>query len=104
MGSSKTSLKKTGSIKRSKLKRVGHIATLWQQFRAKEARRVEDEEGLIKCQDHKMGLPRCGIARQSSDMDLHHIKGRNEAPSLYFDRSNLVWLTRECHNEAHNNG
>ena len=76
----------------------------WRAYRNQTAINDKDEEGLIKCEDHKIGLPRCGIAKQSEDMDLHHIKGRNEAPDLYFDRSNLVWLTRECHDEAHNNG
>ena len=76
----------------------------WQAYPNQTALNDQDEEGLIKCQDHKIGLPRCGIAREPSKMDLHHIKGRNEAPDLYFDKSNLVWLTRDCHNAAHNNG
>ena len=90
------------NLKRSPLKRVGPKALEWNHFRNNQAQIDQDEEGLIRCEDHKIGLPKCGIAREPSDMDLHHIKGRNEAPKLYYDRSNLVWLTRECHGEAHN--
>ena len=79
------------------------MAEKWQAYRNATAQNSLDEDGLIRCEDHKMGLPACGIAREPQNMDLHHIKGRNEAPDLYFDRSNLVWLTRECHDAAHNN-
>ena len=95
---------KRSNLKRSPLKKVGPMQQKWQAYRNQTALNDQDEEGLIKCQDHKIGLPRCGIAREASKMDLHHIKGRNEAPDLYFDKSNLVWLTRDCHNAAHNNG
>lgn len=80
------------------------MARKWQGYRTSRALKDQDEDGLIKCQDHLVGLPRCGIAREASDMDLHHIKGRNEAPELYFVDSNNIWLTREHHDEAHNNG
>lgn len=93
-------LKRGGNLKRKPLKRRGHKTTMWQYFRDKKFAKDKDEEGLIRCQDTKLGLPHCGISRDK--MDLHHIKGREEAPDLYFADSNLVWLTRECHREAHN--
>lgn len=72
---------------------------MWDAFRAKKFDREKNEEGLIRCQDTKLGLPHCGISRSS--MDLHHIVGREAAPDLYFADENLVWLTRECHETAH---
>lgn len=90
-------------LRRTALRKVGPMQEKWKAYRNATAKNSLDEDGLIKCEDHKMGLPTCGIAREPSQMDLHHIKGRNEAPELYFDRSNLVWLTRECHDEAHHN-
>ena len=77
------------------------MAKKWKKFRDEKFDRDKDEEGLIKCQDHTIGLPRCGIARPV--MDLHHLVGRESDPTRCFDHSNLVWLTRECHNAAHNN-
>lgn len=97
-----SSLRRSGhSLKRGRLKKRGHKATMWDEFRGKKFNRDKDEDGLVKCQDYKIGLPACGIARLSPDMDLHHIEGREAAPSLYFAESNLVWLTRDCHNAAH---
>ena len=77
------------------------MAIKWRQFRNEKFDKDRDEEGLIKCQDFLVGLPRCYTAR--STMDLHHLVGRESDPSRYFDHSNLVWLTRECHDAAHSN-
>lgn len=90
----------TSRLKRSRLKRVGPKSLEWQKFRNEKASRDKDEEGIIKCQDFRINLPRCGVGLP--DMDLHHIQGRDARPSLYFEESNLVWLTRSCHNDAHN--
>jgi hypothetical protein len=92
----------TTSISRATIKRVGPKQKAWRSYREKRANSDLDEDELIKCQDHLIGLPACGIARPPSEMDLHHIKGRNERPDLYFEDSNNIWLTRECHDEAHN--
>lgn len=89
-----------GAIKRRKpLPRRGPKAEAWKKFRDAEFQKDCDEEGLIRCQDRKIGLPHCGVA--SSFMDLHHVEGRNG--KLMFDKSKMVWLTRECHDTAHNN-
>lgn len=98
-------LKRSGSIKSQPLKRngtirkVGRIGTEWKDFRDAEFEKDKDDEGLIRCQDYLIGLPKCGIAR--SEMDLHHTEGREG--KLLFDKSKMVWLTRECHRAAHNN-
>jgi hypothetical protein len=92
-------LKRGGSIKRSPLKKKGPMATLWDDFRGKKLLRERNDEGVIECQDWKIGLPRCGVSVASPD--LHHIIGREEAPALYFHHPNLVWLVRTCHDEAH---
>ena len=81
------------------INKKGPLTTLWENFRAKKAVNERDEEGLLHCQDWRIGLPRCGIGRP--ELDLHHIIGREQAPSLYFHHPNLVWLTRDCHNAAH---
>jgi hypothetical protein len=93
-------LKRTGMISRKKpLPAKGRKSRAWQEFRDQKAKRDCDEEGLIKCQDWKIGLPRCGIAIPNPD--LHHVVGRETDPRLYFEESNLIWLHRGCHNEAH---
>lgn len=97
------SLPRSGKpLKRSPLKKRGHKTKLWEVFSAKKAEKDRNEEGLIKCQDYKLGLPACNesLARP----DLHHLVGRDERPDLYFADENLIWLTRECHRAAHNNG
>jgi hypothetical protein len=71
------------------------MATLWDQFRAKKFSREKSADGTIECQDWKVGLPRCRV--KSVSPDLAHIKGREARPDLYFSDSNLVWLTRACH-------
>lgn len=71
----------------------------YQDFRNLKAIKDRDEEGLLHCQDYLVDLPRCGIARLS--LDLHHTEGRNG--DLLFDESKMVWLTRSCHERAHNN-
>lgn len=93
-------MKRGTPLKRSPLKKKGPKSNLWDVFRAKKVARDRDEEGLIKCQDWKIGLPRCGVVIPSPD--LHHIEGRDKAPGLYFDEENLVWLIRGCHDDAHN--
>lgn len=92
-------LKSGGILSRvTPLKKLGVRGTSWKSFRDETFDAEKDDEGLIKCQDWVLGLPRCGISR--SDMDFHHIKGRDG--KLLLDRNNLVWLTRECHDTAHN--
>ena len=95
-------MKRTSSLKRTPLKKLGAKSAQWRKFRNEKASRDRDEEGIIKCQDYKIGLPRCGVGLPS--MDLHHIQGRDARPDLYYEESNLVWLTRKCHNDAHNKG
>lgn len=87
-------------LKRTGLKKFGPTAKKWQEFRNAKAEKDRDEEGLLHCQDWRIGLPRCGIGRPS--LDLHHVHGRDG--KLLFDESKMVWLTRECHNVSHNNG
>lgn len=84
--------------RKTSLKKVGERGQKYQDLRNAKFERDKDDEGLIRCQDYKIGLPACGIAR--SEMDLHHTEGRDG--ELLFDESKMVWLTRECHNEAHN--
>lgn len=93
-------MKRTSSLKRTPLKKSGAKSKAWQKFRNEKANRDMDEEGIIKCQDYKIGLSRCGVGLP--DMDLHHIQGRDARPDLYYEESNLVWLTRSCHERAHN--
>lgn len=70
----------------------------YEDFRKLKLVKDRDEEGLIHCQDHLIGLPACGIAIPTPD--LHHTQGRDG--ELLFDEPKMVWLTRECHNTAHN--
>lgn len=85
-------------LRRTALRRRGPVAEAWKAFRDAELVRDRDEEGLIHCQDYLIGLPRCGVAIPSPD--LHHTKGRSG--KLLFDKLNMVWLTRDCHDAAHN--
>lgn len=80
------------------LKRQGERGIGWRKFRNEQFEIDKDEEGLVRCQDYLIGLPKCGISR--SEMDLHHTKGRSG--KLLYDRSKMVWLTRDCHEAAHN--
>lgn len=84
-------------LQRGRLAKRGQRADDWQKFRDAKFKRDQDEEGLIRCQDWKIGLDRCGVARSS--MDLHHIEGREG--SLLLEENKTVWLTRECHEAAH---
>ena len=90
-------MKRTSTLKRTPIRKVGRKFVEWRTFRNKEFEKDKDYEGLILCQDHKLGMPRCGIARQN--MDLHHIYGRDG--DLLYDKSKMVWLTRQCHNKIH---
>lgn len=90
-------LKRGGPIKSSPLKKRGQRSLDWEAFRNAEFEKDKDEEGLIRCQDTKIGLPHCGVS--SIYMDLHHTEGRDG--KLLFDKSKMVWLTRGCHREAH---
>lgn len=90
----KTPLKRLGRIKQ-----IGQRTLSWQKCRNEKVKTDVDEEGLIRCEDYKLGLPRCGVARQPSDMDLHHSRGRDG--KLLTDKRYLVWLARECHDTAH---
>lgn len=92
-------MKRGTPLKRSPLKSKGPKSTKWEKFRNEKAVRDRDEEGLIKCQDWKIELPRCGVAIPSPD--LHHIEGRDKRPDLVFSESNLVWLIRSCHQLVH---
>lgn len=103
-------IRRFGSMKRSPLKRgplprgvyinrKGPMTTLWEEFRAKKLLRDQNGDGVIECQDWKLGLPPCGESSESPD--LHHIEGREARPDLYFADSNLVWLLRGCHDAAH---
>lgn len=97
---------KSGLIRRKPLPRGvtinkrGPLTTLWENFRAKKLVRDKNRDGVIVCQDWKLGLPTCGL--ESESPDLHHALGREARPDLYFTNSNLVWLVRECHDKAHN--
>lgn len=92
-------LRQHTQLRRSVLKSKGPQTTLWETFREKKAKLDRDDEGLIKCQDWMMGLPRCGVAIPSPH--LHHIFNRDARPDLYFHNSNLVWLVEGCHDLAH---
>lgn len=85
------------SLKRTLIKKRGPLSEKWEKFRNEEFEKDKDDEGLIKCQDYLIGLPRCGVARP--DMDLHHTEGRQGKTLV--DKSKMVWLTRECHQKAH---
>lgn len=87
-------------LKRSRkpIKQKSPRSLKYDDFRNLKAVKDRDEEGLLHCEDYKIGLPRCGIARPN--LDLHHIKGRDG--DLLFDESQMAWLTRECHDAAHN--
>lgn len=95
---------KPGSLKRKPLKRSGWLnrkgprTTLWDVFVDQERKKARDEEGLIECEDYKIGLPPCH--RRVPSPDLHHTKGRDGL--LLLDRSKMVWLVRECHQKADN--
>lgn len=92
-------LRSGGLLSRGKpLKKLGERGTKWKNFRDATFDAEKDEEGLIRCQDYLTGLEPCGISR--SEMDLHHTQGRDG--KLLLDRSKMVWLTRECHDTAHN--
>ena len=94
---------KRSPLKRGKLlKKRGPLSVKWDEFRALKLIRDCDEEGLIKCQDYKAGLPPCRIAIPNPD--LHHLVGRETDPSLYFEESNLIWVVRACHQKLHNKG
>lgn len=86
-------------LKRTPIKRRGVQANAWQLYRDGKAETDRDDEGLLYCEDYKIGLDRCGIGRP--ELDLHHIVGRAEDPKLYYDEDNLVWLDRHCHRKAH---
>lgn len=95
---SKSSFHVGGSLLRTTLiKAKGPRAIAWEKFRNETFENEKDDEGLIRCQDYLIGLEPCGIARDK--MDLHHIYGRDG--KLLLDRSKMVWLTRECHQKAH---
>lgn len=93
---------KRGWLKRTPIKRIGPKAKAWKEFRdAKlETDKINSQRDEIVCEDWKIGLPRCGKA--SANPDLHHVEGRDAAPNSYFFDKKLVWLVRECHDEAHN--
>lgn len=93
-------IQRSKNLKRTLLKRRGRKANAWERFRNEKFERDKDEEGLIRCQDYRIGLSRCGVALP--EMDLHHILGREG--DLFLDETKMVWLTRDCHNEAHNPG
>lgn len=98
MGKSlKSGLTARKPLKRGPLAKQGRLAQEWTAFRNAEFEKDKDEEGLIRCQDTEIGLPHCGVSRVK--MDLHHTEGREG--KLLFDKSKMVWLTRECHRKAH---
>lgn len=90
-------LRSSTKLQRSPLKKRGRISQEWEKFRNQEFEKDKNDEGLIRCQDSKIGLPHCGVS--SVDMDLHHTEGREG--KLLFDKSKMVWLTRDCHGIAH---
>lgn len=92
-------LKRSGFLRRTRLKSRGHRSTLWDAFAEQERRKARDAEGLIDCQDWTIGLPPC--YRRVASPDLHHTEGRDG--ELLLDRSKMVWLVRTpCHDYAHN--
>lgn len=92
-------LKRKGFLRKTALNKIGPKTRHWQAFRKAYAEECRDEEGLIRTEPERVGLPREGISIPSPD--LHHIIGRDERPDLYYDKSNLVWLTREQHQKVH---
>lgn len=92
-------LKRTSSLKRGTPIKNGKKHAAWKAYRDQLAERERDSDGILYCGCHTIGLTRCGIGLP--ELDLHHIKGRDAAPELYFARDNLVWLTRRCHEKAH---
>lgn len=87
-------------LKRSPLKKRGVTSKAWETFRNQYAEECRNEEGLIRTEPTKVGLPEEYLSVESPD--LHHIIGRSERPDLMFDKSNLVWLSREQHQKVHN--
>jgi hypothetical protein len=71
----------------------------YENFRSLKAVKDRDSQGLILCQDYKIGLPAC--RSRVPTPDLHHTKGRDG--NLLFDERWLVWLVRSCHDKAHDN-
>lgn len=98
-------MKQSNLIQRKKLlsgspiRRRGKKADAWKAFRDEKALRDRDEDGDIACQDSRIGLRRCG--NSLANPDLHHVFGRDG--NLLFDEKNMVWLTRSCHQKAHEN-
>lgn len=90
-------MRRGGILKRIPLKRFGQRAKIWKVFRDAKADKDRDENGLLHCQDWKIGLPRCYVARHS--LDLHHTEGREG--KLLLQESKTVWLSRACHRKAH---
>lgn len=84
-------------LRGTKLKQHGERSDGWRKFRNQQFQLDQNDERLIRCEDVKLGLPKCGISRLT--MDLHHTKGRDG--KLLYDRSKMVWLTRECHEIVH---
>lgn len=82
---------------RRPIKQFSARSISYRDFRNLKLVKDRDDEGLITCQDTQIGLPACGV--RSSSPDLHHSKGRDG--SLLFDERWLVWLTRDCHDRAH---
>lgn len=95
----RSGLKRTPLNQGKPIKKFGPRSEAWRKTRAEKVESDKDEDGLIRCEDYKLGLPRCGIAREPQNMDLHHAKGRDG--NLLTNKEFLVWLTRECHDEAH---
>ena len=90
----------TKGLKRSPLRKSGVASRKWKAFRDQYAADSRDEEGLIRTEPTRVGLPEEFLSVESPD--LHHIIGRAERPDLYFDKTNLVWLSREQHQKVHN--
>ena len=81
----------------TRIKAKGRRTIEWEEFRNAAFEAEKDDDGIIMCEDYKIGLPRCGIGLPS--MDLHHILGRDG--ELLTDRTKMVWLTRDCHKLEH---
>ena len=92
-------LRRSSSLKRTPIKKVGRRAKEWEKCRSEMVSVSLNEDGLIHCQDVKAGLPPCGVAKLPKQMDLHHLKSRDG--KLLTDKRYLVFLTRECHERAH---
>jgi hypothetical protein len=91
--------RKSGLVGGQPIKKVGRRTLEWKVVREQVVAESCDEDGLIKCQDWMIDLPRCGVAREPSEMDLHHKFGRDG--DLLTDKGHLVFLTRECHEASH---